>query len=442
MSEVSPVFLSKSFLYIPSNTLSPGQTYTATLTANLAGESLSTSFQIKVSVSPIFAIIAVCGCAHDGWSNPLKYLRRMEIGRLEHVRTLSWMLVARSILIKAVALWYIAGVGRETKRRFHTCRLFKFSQEVNEGDEIIGSCPVDISNEQSARLEFTGQSACNLTVEPNTYYRFNVTVWKQGEPETAGAATSLIVIQEDIPPSASIIGPLIARGKRILGWMSKLMIDYFVVSPSSRFVLLGSASPRPAAGLDPQIIPLLSRLSYSWSLVSGPPFELDASNLRTSPTSKNLVVKPGVLQPGTSYRFRLTVVDGTGKQYLCTFQYIGSDVTFVVGVETSTTYGITTNARPTTGRLRASPMNGTGGSTVFTFSASGFVDPDTPLSLSLEMSRDGGRTFASLVSDFTALSYGVSPQLLFFDAHDKPSARQSFHSVKQSSITMSPFAHA
>ena len=84
------------------------------------------------------------------------------------------------------------------------------------------------------------------------------------------------------------------------------------------------------------------------------------NKLRTRLTSPRLVTHPGVLEPNKLYKFVLTAKRRRGHPGYSEYQ-------------------VTTNIPPTKGKCQASPLSGTTLETTFTFTCSGWKDPDRPL---------------------------------------------------------------
>lgn len=109
-------------------------------------------------------------------------------------------------------------------------------------------------------------------------------------------------------------------------------------------------------------------LTYRWSLfkasvvnqshwVSDQTFQ-DKS--RTRLTSPRLVTRPGVLEPNTMYKFVLTAQRRGGHPG-------------------NSEYQVTTNSPPAGGKCEARPLSGITLETTFSFTCSGWKDPDRPL---------------------------------------------------------------
>jgi hypothetical protein len=111
--------------------------------------------------------------------------------------------------------------------------------------------------------------------------------------------------------------------------------------------------------------------SYEWSVLSNNLDLTDSSLLLTTRTSKDLVLKAGVMQPGAQYEFGLVVyadnTDKPGKAYR----------TMVV------------NKAPTSGQCKASPTTGLAYNTTFTLQCSGWEDADLPLKYEYKVKRNG-----------------------------------------------------
>jgi hypothetical protein len=111
--------------------------------------------------------------------------------------------------------------------------------------------------------------------------------------------------------------------------------------------------------------------SYEWSVLSNNLDLTDNSLLLTTQTSKNLVLKAGVMQPGARYEFLLLVyADDTGKP--------GKAYASVV-----------VNKAPTSGECKASPPTGVAYNTTFTLQCSGWEDLDLPLKYEYKINRNG-----------------------------------------------------
>jgi hypothetical protein len=111
--------------------------------------------------------------------------------------------------------------------------------------------------------------------------------------------------------------------------------------------------------------------SYEWSVLSNNLDLTDSSLLLTTRTSKNLVLKAGVMQPGAEYEFGLLVyADGTGKP--------GKAYRTVV-----------VNKAPTSGHCIATPPTGLAYNTSFTLQCSGWEDADLPLKYEYKVRRNG-----------------------------------------------------
>jgi hypothetical protein len=118
-------------------------------------------------------------------------------------------------------------------------------------------------------------------------------------------------------------------------------------------------------------LPGAKSFSYEWSVLSK---NLDLTNnslLLTTRTSKNLVLKAGVMQPGAEYEFILLVyADETGKP--------GKAYRTVV-----------VNKSPTSGKCVATPPTGLAYNTSFTLQCSGWEDADLPLKYEYKVKRNG-----------------------------------------------------
>jgi hypothetical protein len=111
--------------------------------------------------------------------------------------------------------------------------------------------------------------------------------------------------------------------------------------------------------------------SYEWSVLSNNLDLTDSSILLTTRTSKNLVLKAGVMQPGAQYEFLLLVyADDMGKP--------GRAYRTVV-----------VNKAPTSGQCMASPPTGVAYNTTFTLQCSGWEDLDLPLKYEYKINRNG-----------------------------------------------------
>jgi hypothetical protein len=111
--------------------------------------------------------------------------------------------------------------------------------------------------------------------------------------------------------------------------------------------------------------------SYEWSVLSNNLDLTDSSLLLTTRTSKDLVLKAGVMQPGAQYEFGLLVfADNTGKP--------GKAYRTVV-----------VNKAPTSGKCVATPPTGVAYNTSFTLQCSGFEDEDLPLRYEYKVNRNG-----------------------------------------------------
>ena len=82
--------------------------------------------------------------------------------------------------------------------------------------------------------------------------------------------------------------------------------------------------------------------------------------IRTRLTSRRLVTHPRVLEPNMLYKFVLTAKLREGNPGYSEYQ-------------------VTTNSPPIKGKCQASPSSGTTLETTFTFTCSGWEDPDHPL---------------------------------------------------------------
>lgn len=102
-------------------------------------------------------------------------------------------------------------------------------------------------------------------------------------------------------------------------------------------------------------------LSTSWAQLSGPSVGDLASPAVTATgnAGSSLVIRPGVLQGGSTYSFALTATDGSGS----------STAAFTVAV----------NAPPSGGKMAVTPASGTAMSTVFTVGVSGWTGAAQPL---------------------------------------------------------------
>jgi hypothetical protein len=111
--------------------------------------------------------------------------------------------------------------------------------------------------------------------------------------------------------------------------------------------------------------------SYEWSVLSNNLDLMDSSLLLTTRTSKDLVLKAGVMQPGAEYVFGLVVyadnTDKPGQAYR----------TMVV------------NKAPTSGKCVVSPTTGLAYNTSFTLQCSGWEDADLPLKYEYKVKRNG-----------------------------------------------------
>jgi hypothetical protein len=111
--------------------------------------------------------------------------------------------------------------------------------------------------------------------------------------------------------------------------------------------------------------------SYEWSVLSNNLDLTDSSLLLTARTSKDLVLKAGVMQPGAEYEFGLLVyADNTGKP--------GKAYRTVV-----------VNKAPTSGQCLSSPLTGLAYNTSFTLQCSGWEDADLPLKYEYKIKRNG-----------------------------------------------------
>ena len=84
------------------------------------------------------------------------------------------------------------------------------------------------------------------------------------------------------------------------------------------------------------------------------------NKIRTRLASRRLVTHPGVLEPNMLYKFVLIAKRRGGHPGYSEYQ-------------------VTTNSPPTKGKCQASPLSGTTLVTTFTFTCSGWEDPDRPL---------------------------------------------------------------
>jgi hypothetical protein len=111
--------------------------------------------------------------------------------------------------------------------------------------------------------------------------------------------------------------------------------------------------------------------SYEWSVLSNNLDLADSSLLLTTRTSKDLVLKAGVMQPGALYEFGLLVyADNAGKP--------GKAYKTVV-----------VNKAPTGGKCVSSPLTGLAYNTSFTLQCSGWEDADLPLKYEYKVKRNG-----------------------------------------------------
>jgi hypothetical protein len=233
--------------------------------------------------------------------------------------------------------------------------------EENEGDSalrVIWSCrvgdggPACFNEDTLASFVFrsTSSSTKTLTVPTNALSIFATSgetlVFKLALVKEARRAEIEVRIQltEDrVPAAAIIMGSVSAK-----------------VPGDKALRLLGEAQLQGATSF-----------SYEWSVVGDNLNLSDSSLLLTTRTSKDLVLKAGVMQPGAQYEFALLVyADNTvkpGKAYR----------TVVV------------NKAPTSGQCRASPPTGLAYNTSFTLQCSGWEDQDLPLKYEYKINRNG-----------------------------------------------------
>ena len=109
-------------------------------------------------------------------------------------------------------------------------------------------------------------------------------------------------------------------------------------------------------------------LAYRWSLFKTSvdnqsrwvPDQKFQDKIRTRLTSPRLVTRPGVLEPNAMYKFVLTVQRRGGHPGHSEYQ-------------------VTTNSPPAGGKCAVRPLSGITLETTFSFTCSGWEDPDRPL---------------------------------------------------------------
>ncbi len=170
-----------------------------------------------------------------------------------------------------------------------------------------------------------------ISIAPNQLspgiYQFTVTV-------SAGARTaSASVLIEVIPGDAPVVSMIVPPGKTNVG---------------ATLTLVGSAVTTVAGGL-----------TFNWTATGGVNLDdpLVAPGGRTSST---LVVRTDGLSPASDYRFRLSATDGNNQS----------------GYAEAV---IRTNEPPASGQFLITPNQGTALTTDFSFSATGWTDPESPL---------------------------------------------------------------
>jgi hypothetical protein len=309
---------SGEMLFIPRNTLRPGKTYTFRATVSLIPdpERLNTAdVVVRVLSSDLKAFIA------DG-------------DRLLSISS------GKPLVLDANDAY-----DPDADQKGDSALGVAWSCRVGDG----GAACFDEVTLASFVYRSTSSSAKTLTVPAKSLAAFAASgetlVFKLALVKEARSAETEVRIQvtEDRVPAAAII---LASGAAKI--------------PSDKALrLLGEAQLQGTTAF-----------SYEWSVLSNNLDLTDSSLLLTTRTSKDLVLKAGVMQPGAQYEFGLLVyADSTekpGKAYR----------TVVV------------NKSPTSGKCLSSPLTGLAYNTSFTLQCSGWEDADLPLKYEYKIQRN------------------------------------------------------
>jgi hypothetical protein len=310
---------SGEMLFIPRDTLRPGQTYTFRATVSLIPEperKNTADVVVRVLSSKLKAFIA------DG-------------DRLFSISS------GKPLVLDAKDAY-----DPDADKKGDSALGVAWSCRVGDG----GPACFDESTLASYVYRSSSSSTKTLTVPANVLSTLATSgetlVFKLSLVKEARTAETAVRIQvtEDRVPAAAII--MVSGAAKIPG--------------DKALRLLGEGTLKGAKSF-----------SYEWSVLSNNLDLTDSSLLLTTRTSKDLVLKAAIMQPGAQYEFGLVVyADNMGKP--------GKAYTTVV-----------VNTAPTSGKCVSSPLTGLAYNTSFTLQCSGWEDADLPLKYEYKIKRNG-----------------------------------------------------